>query len=165
MKRLIAVLPLLLMITACDQAPPSADPSVLTERTEAWVAAMEAKDVDALVMLYTSDTRLLPPNGEMMTGRDAVRSVFGGLLDAGISADLTSIETRVSGDVGYDVGTYVMMAGDEVIDTGKFIETFHRGEDGVWRMTNDIWNSDLPVAAAPMAEDAPMDEEAPMAEE
>ncbi|MCH8867233.1 MAG: nuclear transport factor 2 family protein [Proteobacteria bacterium] len=165
MKRLIAALPLLLMITACDQAPPSADPSVLTARTDAWEAALDAKDIDALVMIYTSDARLLPPNGEMTTGRDAIRAIFGGMLDAGISIDLTSIEARVSGDTGYEVGTYVMKDGDTIVDTGKFIETFHRGEDGVWRMTNDIWNSDLPVAAAPPAEDAPMADDAPMAEE
>ncbi len=166
MKRLIAALPLFLMITACDQAPPSADPSVLTERTDAWEAALDAKDIDALVMIYTSDARLLPPNGEMTTGRDAVRSVFGGMLDAGISVDLTSIEARVSGDTGYEVGTYVMKDGDTVVDTGKWIETFQRGEDGEWRMTNDIWNSDVPVAAdAPTEEDAPMADDAPMAEE
>jgi hypothetical protein len=30
-----------------------------------------------------------------------------------------------------------------VVDTGKFIEIFHRGDDGEWRVTNDIWNSDM----------------------
>ncbi|MCH8134962.1 MAG: nuclear transport factor 2 family protein, partial [Proteobacteria bacterium] len=109
---------------------------------------------DALVMMYTSDVRLLPPNDEMVTGRDAARAIFGGLIDAGISGDLTSIETKVSGDMGYDLGTYTFMDGDTVVDTGKFIEIFHRGDDGEWLMTNDMWSSDLP-AAAPMEESAP----------
>ncbi len=157
MKKLLATLPLFLMMTACDQAPPSADPSVLTAQTEAWETALNAKDLDGLAALYTSDARLLPPNGEMTTGEDAVRDIFGGMIDAGISGELTSIETKVSGDIGYDVGTYTLLDGDTVIDTGKFIEIFHRGDDGEWRMTNDIWNSDVP-AAAPMEEDAPMEE-------
>jgi uncharacterized protein (TIGR02246 family) len=157
MKKLLATLPLFLMITGCDQAPPSADPSVLSSQTEAWEAALNAKDLDGLVALYTSDARILPPNGEMASGSEAIAAEFGGMIDAGLSGELTSIEARLSGDVGYDVGTYTLMDGDTVIDTGKFIETFHRGDDGVWLITNDIWNSDTP-AAAPVVEDAPMEE-------
>ncbi len=78
------------------------------------------------------------------------------MLEAGLSVDLVSIEAKASGDVGYDVGTYVIMDGDAVIDTGKFIETFQRGDDGVWRINNDIWNSDNPPAA-PVEEDESMD--------
>jgi len=157
MKKLLTTLPLFLMMMGCNQAQMSADPSVLSARTEAWEAAFNAEDIDALVMIYTSDTRLLPPNGEMATGRDAVRAIFGGLIDAGISGDLTSIDAKVSGDMGYDIGTYTLMDGDTLVDTGKFIEIFHRGDDGEWRITDDMWSSNLP-AAAPMEEDAVMEE-------
>ena len=163
MKKLLTTLPLFLMIMGCNQVPMSADPSVLSARTEAFEAALNAKDIDALVMMYTSDVRLLPPNDEMVTGRDAARAIFGGMIDAGISGDLTSIEAKISGDMGYDIGTYTLMDGDTVVDTGKFIEIFHRGDDGEWLMTNDMWSSDLP-AAAPMEESAPMEEAAPMEE-
>ncbi len=156
MKKLLSTFPLFLMILGCNQAPMSADPSVLSSKTEAWETAFNAKDIDALVALYTSDTRVLPPNAKMASGGDAVRAVFGGLIDAGISGELTSIETRLSGDVGYDVGTYTLMDGDTVVDTGKFIETFLRGDDGEWRISNDIFNSDNPPAA-PAEEDEPMD--------
>ena len=156
MKKLITALPLLLMIVGCNQAPMSTDPSVLTSKTEAWEAALNAKDIDALVALYTSDARILPPNAEMESGGAAIAVVFGGMIDAGIGGELTSIEARVSGDVGYDVGTYTLRLDGEVIDTGKFIETFVRGDDGEWRITNDIWNSDNPPAA-PMEEDEPME--------
>ena len=54
MKRLIAALPLLLMITACDQAPPSADPSVLTARTDAGEAALDANAIEASRIIYPS---------------------------------------------------------------------------------------------------------------
>ena len=157
MKKLLTTLPLFLMMMGCNQTPMSTDTSVLTSKTEAWEAALNADDIDALVMLYTSDVRLLPPNDEMVTGRDAARAIFGGMIDAGISGDLTSIDAKISGDMGYDVGTYTLMDGDTVVDTGKFIEIFHRGDDGEWLMTHDMWSSDLP-AAAPMEEDAPMEE-------
>jgi len=158
MKKLLSTLPLILMILGCNQAPMSTDPSVLMARTAAWEAALDAEDIDALVMIYTSDARLMPPNGEMASGGDAVRTIFGGMLEAGLSVDLVSIEAQASGDIGYDVGTYTMMDGDTVVDTGKFIEIFQRGDDGEWRISTDMWSSNVPVpVAAPMEEDESMD--------
>ncbi len=148
MKRTLTVLPLILMIISCNQTSPSADPSVITAGSDAWEAALNAKDVDALVGLYTSDARVLPPNGEMSSGSAAVRAEFGGMIDAGLGGELTSVEAMVSGDIGYNVGTFVLKTGDEVVDTGKFIETWRRDEDGQWRISNDIYNSDGKMEAA-----------------
>ena len=147
MKKLLLVLPLVLIVAACNQAAPG-DPSVITSRSDAWEAALNAKDVDAIAALYTSDARLMPPNGESSTGHDAVRAVFGGMIDEGFSAELTNVEAQVAGDIGYNVGTYAIMAGGDVVDTGKFVEIWHRGDDGEWRMANDIWNSDRAAAPA-----------------
>ena len=61
MKKLLTTLPLFLMMMGCNQTPMSTDPSVLSARTEAWEAALNAKDLDSLAALYTSDARLLPP--------------------------------------------------------------------------------------------------------
>ncbi len=156
MKRLLlALLPLLLIVTGCNQAPASADPSVITSRSEAWETAFNASDIDALVDLYESDARILPPNAEMASGSDALRAEFGAMIDAGLSAELTSVEAMVSGDIGYNVGTYTLRAGDDVADSGKYMEIWHRGDDGQWRYTNDIWNSDMPVAAIAAATKAP----------
>jgi ketosteroid isomerase-like protein len=142
MMRIFTVLAVFLIVTGCTQAPPSTDPSVITSRSDAWDDALNAKDIDALVELYTSDARVLPPNNKMQTGRDAVRAEFGAMIDAGLGGELTSIETTVYGDIGYNVGTFSIRDGDQVVDTGKFIETWRRGDDGVWRISNDIYNSD-----------------------
>jgi len=37
------------LLAGCNQAPPAADPSVITSRSAAWEAALNAGDVDALV--------------------------------------------------------------------------------------------------------------------
>ncbi len=155
MKRLLALLPLFLMLTGCNQAPAPADPSVITSRSEAWETAFNDKDIDALVDLYESHARLLPPNAEMNSGSDALRAEFGAMINAGLSVELTSIEATVSGDIGYNVGTYTLRDGDDVADVGKYMETWHRGDDGQWRYSNDIWNSDMPVAAIAAATKAP----------
>ena len=146
MKRLFLVMPIVLIVAACNQAAAPADPSAITSRSEAWEAALNARDVDAVAALYTSDARLMPPNAEESIGQDGVRAAFGGMIDAGLSADLTSAEANVSGDIGYNVGSYKLMAGEDVVDVGKYMEIWHRGSDGEWRMANDIWNSDKPPA-------------------
>jgi ketosteroid isomerase-like protein len=153
MHKLVPVLALLSALTACSQSPAPADSSVITSRSEAWEAALNGADTDALVDIYTSDARLLPPNGPMTSGSDAVRAIFGGMIDAGIGGDLTSVEATVVGDIGYNVGNYTLTAGDTVVDSGKYIETWSRGADGQWRIANDIWNSDMPAMAP--ADDAP----------
>jgi len=156
MKKLLSTLPLFLLIVGCNQAPMSTDPSAIVAATQAWEAALNAKDVDAIVALYTSDARVLPPGAEMATGSDVVRTVFGGIIDAGIGGELTSIESKVFGDLAYDVGTLTLRVDGEVVATGKFIVTLQRSDDGEWLITNDIWNMDTPPAA-PMEEDEPMD--------
>ncbi len=156
MKKLLRTLPRFLMIMGCNQAPMSADPSEIVAATDAWEVALNAKDVDGIVALYTSDARVLPPGGDMATGSDAIRTVFGGIIDAGISGELTSIESKVSGDMAYAGGTLALSVDGEVVATGKFIVTMHRSDDGDWLITNDIWNMD-PAPAAPVEEDEPMD--------
>ncbi len=148
MKKLLTTLPLFLMIVGCNQAPMSTDPTDIVAITKTWEAALNAKDIDGIVALYTSDARVLPPNAEMASSGAGIRAVFGGMIDAGISGELTSIGAgaRVSGDIGYDVGTYTFRVDGAVVDKGKWIVTFNR-DDGEWRISNDIFNSDVPVAA------------------
>lgn len=149
MKKILTLVPFLLMIVACGQSAPATDPSVITSRSAIWETALNAGDIDTLMTNYTSDARILAPNQKAASGTEAVRAAFGSMIDAGITGSLTSIEAAVSGDIGYNVGTYALSAGGDVVDTGKYLETWQRGADGQWRISNDIWNSDMP-AAMPM---------------
>jgi len=148
MKKLLPLFPLLLIISGCNQGPSSTDSSALTARSDAWEVAQNAKDIDTLADLYTSDARLLSPNSEMASGQAAVRSELGAMIDAGLGISTTVIEATVSGDIGYIVGTFVIKTGDDVVDNGKYVETWHRGDDGQWRISNDIYNSDRPAPKA-----------------
>ncbi len=140
MKKL--TLPLIILLAGCHAGGPANDPAELTAATGAWEQAFDAGDIETLAGLYTTDTRLLPPDGAMQVGRDAVHEIFGGMVDAGLAGDVTSVEVMVSGDMGHHIGTFVVSAGDEVVDEGKFVELWTRGADGQWRISADIWNSD-----------------------
>lgn len=142
MNRIVLVLSGLCVIAACGQATPTADPSAITSRSDAWEAALNAKDIDTLVSMYTDDARVMAPGTPTATGSAAVRDAFSGMINAGFTGTLTPVETRVSGDIGYNVGTFELTTGDGDVMTGKFTETWERGSDGVWRISNDIWNDD-----------------------
>ena len=148
MKKLIAVIPLFIILAGCNQAAAPGDPSEITARSAQWNAALNAKDIDALAALYTDDARMMPPNAVMTVGTDGVRAAFGGMIDAGVGVELTSIDAGVSGNMGHHIGTFAITVGGEVVDVGKFIETWERGDDGAWRISNDIYNSDNPPAGS-----------------
>jgi ketosteroid isomerase-like protein len=153
MNKLFSLIPLLLAMSACNQSAPSNDTAGMEAGSDAWEAALNAKDIDALVNMYSSDARLLPPDGEMTVGHDGVRAAFGAMIDAGLGGETTIVEATVAGDTGYIVGTFTLQAGDEVVGTGKYIETWRRGDDGQWLIANDIFNND----AAPKPQRQMMD--------
>lgn len=142
MKRLFTAVPLLFMISACGQTAPSTDTTTLEAASDTWEAALNAGDVDAIANLYTADARLMPPDGEATIGHEGVRATFGGMIDAGLGGTTTIVDATVVGDMGYIVGTFELTAGEDVVGTGKYIETWQRGADGQWLMTNDIFNND-----------------------
>lgn len=125
----------------------TADTSLGSVHSAKWNALLNAGDVDGLVALYTEDARVMPPNGAMKVGHAAVREEFGAMVAAGMTGTLTSIESKAIGDIAYNVGTYELQIAGETVDQGKWIETWERGDDGQWRISNDIWNSDNPAMA------------------
>ncbi len=148
MNRLIIIVSGLFALNACTPAAPPADPSAITSRSDAWEAALNAQDIDTLVSMYTDDARVMPPGMPLASGTQAVRDAFSGMIAAGFTGTLTPVETRVAGDIGYNVGTFELTMGDGTVSTGKFTETWERGDDGVWRISNDIWNDDAPAASS-----------------
>ncbi len=146
MKRLLAIIPLALalVIASCNQAPPPGNPKILEDMSIAWDEALNSKDLDILTMMYASNARIMPPNGKMLIGAQGVRETFGAMMDAGLTGKTSIIEISMSSGLAHKIGTYEVMDGDTVVDTGKFIETWMQGDDGKWRIANDIWNSDNP---------------------
>lgn len=145
MTRLIAVLLLVFALAACGQPYVSQDGDEISALSDSWEAALNAGDLDALAALYTADALLMPPNEPAQRGQEAVRTMFDGMIAAGLTLELTTLDARESGDTGYNVGVYTMRAADGTrIDTGKFAEIWKRS-NGSWQIASDIWNSDMPA--------------------
>lgn len=152
MKRLLAIVPLgiALVIASCNQAPPPGNPKIIEDLSTAWNEALNTQDLETLTMVYASNARIMPPNGKTVRGAEGVRQTFGAMMDAGLTGETVIEEITMQGNLAFKIGTYKVMDGDDVVDNGKFIETWLKGEDGKWRISNDIWNSDNPAAERPM---------------
>ena len=142
MKKVIFILAFALVTSACT------DTAGFTNRLGEFQAAMNAGDVEGLVDLYKEDAKIMPPNMPTMSGHDAVRELFGGMIADGVSVELESVSHDVALNTAHRVGTYKTLVNGDVVDTGRFLETWNK-DDGTWRMSNDIWNSDRPAAPPP----------------
>ncbi len=113
-----------------------------------WMHALEQGDAEELAAIYTTDTQLLPPNSGMLSGRDAVRKVFQGMMDAGIQIKLQTVEVESLGGTAVEIGNATVIGPDgQTLDSGKYLVTWKKvGED--WKMHRDIWNSSLPQPGA-----------------
>ncbi len=120
-----------------------------------WSKAAGVKDLDKTVSFYAGDAIVMPPNSSAATTREAIRKVWQDLLASpglAISWKATKVEVAKSGDLGFVSGTYELTmndaSGKPVTDKGKYVEVWEKKADGKWKCGADIWNSDLPAAAA-----------------
>jgi uncharacterized protein (TIGR02246 family) len=112
-----------------------------------FMAAAEQQDAAALAALYTKKGQLLPPNSDVMTGREAIQGFWQAVLDMGIrKAELVISEVERHGKTAIEVSTFTLYAeGDAVADRGKYIVVWkQKGE--AWKLHRDIFNSSMPPA-------------------
>jgi uncharacterized protein (TIGR02246 family) len=142
------------LVAACATTP-RVDPTTVESAIHAINRQMEqavaSKNVDAIVNLYATDAVFMPPNTPALRGHAAIRGNWAeavGLPNASLRLTPTRIDVAASGDLATDVGTYTFsFNGDQgpVNDRGKYMAKFIKvGTD--WRISNDIFNSDLPIA-------------------
>ena len=117
-----------------------------------WLKGYNSGDVDTVVSLYGEDAVLLPPGASSAHGRTAIRAFFEKDMAAsakdGIKFSLgAKPDGGVSGDMGWESGTYKVTVKGAVIETGKFLSV-SRKKDGKWLYLRDTWNADAPVAPA-----------------
>ena len=103
-------------------------------------------DAAALANLYTVGGQLLPPNSEVLAGREAIRAFWQAALDSGLTgATLDTVEVDSMGETAAEVGRYTLRGkGGQVADAGKYVVVWKR-EGGGWKLHRDIWNTNRPA--------------------
>ena len=140
-------------------APASADEAAIRAQTTSWEKAYNGGDAKAVAAQYAEDALLLPPGAPGVSGRAAILEFFTkDIADSKAAGVVFVVNSRtdvgVSGNMGWESGTYKVTAKGAVIETGKFLSV-SRKKDGKWLYLRDTWNADAPPAPAPAAAPAP----------
>jgi uncharacterized protein (TIGR02246 family) len=140
-------------------AAPAADEAAIRAQTTNWIKAYNGGDAKAVAALYADDAILMPPGAPRVKGRAAILEFFtkdiaGSKAGGAVFAIDPKTEAGVSGNMGWESGTYVVTVKGATVETGKFLSV-SRKQDGKWLYLRDTWNADAPPAPAPAPAAAP----------
>jgi uncharacterized protein (TIGR02246 family) len=113
---------------------------------EKLMAAASRGDAAGMAALYTENGQVLPPNSDVVSGRQAIQSFWQGAIRMGIKAvKLETVEVESHGTTANEVGKFTIQGeGGLVVDTGKYVVIWKQ-EAGQWKLHRDIWNGSRPV--------------------
>jgi uncharacterized protein (TIGR02246 family) len=141
------------LVGATHAAPPapSADEKAIRAQTLSWAKAYNAGDAAGVAAQYADDALLLPPGAPAVSGRAAILAFFtkdiASSKAAGAVMNLNpQTDVGVSGNTGWESGTYTATIKGSVVEAGKFLSV-SRKKDGKWHYIRDTWNADAPPAA------------------
>ena len=127
------------------------DQASIRERSEAFVKAFNAKEVDGVLAVYAENAVFMPPNEPVIRGREALKTFFDDLIKSGATGLRLNVgEVSGHGPLAYQSGTYEMevkrATGQGTRDRGKYLFVLRKMGD-TWRYEYSMWNSDLPQQA------------------
>jgi uncharacterized protein (TIGR02246 family) len=131
-------------------AAATADEAAIRAQTTSWEKAYNGGDAKGVAAQYADDALLLPPGASGVSGKAAILEFFTKDIAASKAAGAVFVvnpktDVGVSGNMGWESGTYKVTVKGAVVETGKFLSV-SRKKDGKWHYLRDTWNADAPVA-------------------
>ena len=126
----------------------SEDLAEIRKLAEEWSSGWDRGDTEALLSLYTSDPVLMPQGKPVVTGKDAIRSLYQSFFkNFTVKGEGKVVEVEVSGDLGYFWKSYTLTAtpksgGERIKAKGKSVFVVRRQKDNSWKIARLIDNSD-----------------------
>lgn len=156
MRSLILGLVLASLLTACGQqsAPgrgsidTSADTAAIRAGVDKFVAAWNKGDSAAYGSMIAGDAILIPPDGPLVNGRDAIIAGMAKDYDTTKSQQTATVdEVIITGDHAYARGTWnispMAAAGADMKPmNGRWSILYQRGADGTWLTSRWMWNQE-----------------------
>ena len=152
---------------ACTPAPADTSASAkqaIDAANAQWARLTSTGHADSIAELFAADGVIMPPNMASMKGRDAIRAFFAEINSITPRPTLTVRAERVvaTGPAAVEVGRWhfafpagaTLPPGMTPVDSGKYIARWEE-QNGKWLMVDEIWNSDMPLPAAPVPPPAP----------
>lgn len=146
----VGILAWVISMAGLAHAATGADEAAIRAQTTSWVKAYNGGDVQGVAAQYAEDALVLPPGAPGVRGSAAILAFFtkdiAGSKAAGVVFVINpKTEVGISGDMGWESGTYEVTVKGAVVETGKFLSV-SRKKDGTWRYLRDTWNADAPLA-------------------
>jgi uncharacterized protein (TIGR02246 family) len=136
--------------TAAAPVDTQAEEAKIKALDSAWMRQVMAKDVDSLMMLYSSDAASYGFGSAPQLGSDQVRAGYTEFVKSAItdpSITWNTVKISDDGNMAYDHGTYAMTVtppgGKPTRTPGAFLNVW-RKEDGQWKLVAEM---STPLAA------------------
>jgi ketosteroid isomerase-like protein len=149
MKRLLFIL--VFAVAGCQQgsAPlTSADIDAIKKNVESFAQAISTRSPD-IGSGYADDVISMPPNDAINVGKPQTVEFHSAPGPKVTSFVITSEEIEGTGELAYSRGNWVFKGvlndSIQINDTGKYLVLLKKQADGSWKVTREIWNSDLPM--------------------
>jgi uncharacterized protein (TIGR02246 family) len=116
-----------------------------------WQKAFNAGDASGVANLYTADSRLMPPNSDIVEGRSDIEGFVKGFVATGAQLKFNLLTVHETPELCVAVGRYEMdipTPDGPQKDNGKYIEVWAKQSDGSWLIVDDIFNSNEPAPTA-----------------
>ena len=142
-------------LVGCTTAPPpdttAEDLQAINAVNQQFVDTINQGDAAAVAALFAEEAKRLPPNSQMIVGRENIQASIQAALDAGVGdLQATEIEISLNGDMAHLLGKYMYTIqpeeGEATSESGKYVSILKR-ENGTWMIDVQIWNSSLPLPA------------------
>jgi uncharacterized protein (TIGR02246 family) len=156
MKKITLLFWTCIILIGCNSTPKVdtvAEAEAIRNIENQWTVALQNKDIDKVMSLYSPEGVVMKPNNSIYVGLQSIRkqveSDFADttMLWNTISTTIDIIEVSASGDIAYARGinrcnmktlTGIVENSDKWIDIYKKI-------DGQWKCIVSIWNTDNPL--------------------
>ena len=157
---LAALLVALANIAHASASTTGADETAIREQTTNWAKAYNGGDAKAVAALYAEDALFMPPGASGVKGRAAILAYFTKDIAASKAGGAVfnvnpKTDVGVSGNTGWESGTYTVTVKGAVVESGKFLSVSQK-RNGKWLYIRDTYNADAaPAPAAPVTPPTP----------
>jgi ketosteroid isomerase-like protein len=126
-----------LALSACGAREEKLPDSAATALEQAFTKG----DVQACVDVYTEDAEIIPEDGPVVRGRQALTEFFKDQVARDTSFDTDTTYSAVRGDLGVEQGTYRVRDVQRGVDVeyGEYLNIWHK-VNGQWRAFRSMYN-------------------------
>jgi uncharacterized protein (TIGR02246 family) len=115
----------------------------------AFAEAAVRHDLEGVARVFAGDAIIMPPDAEMVMGKDAILKHWKGAFDGGLSGlELVPARINVIGDVAIEIGhatlTMAPAGAAATVANVKYVEIWKKVR-GQWRVYRGMWNARGPA--------------------